>query len=45
MQIRYADHDGWPMDCVEFDIINPHCQKVFKCYTSQVQHFGNTSTS
>lgn len=45
MQIRYADHNGWNMDYLEFDIINPYRQKVVKCYISQVQHFGNTSTS
>ncbi len=43
MQIRYADHNGWNMDYLEFDIINSYCQKVVKCYISQVQHFGNTS--
>ena len=45
MQIRYADHYGWPMDYLEFDIINPHRQKVVKFFTSQVQHFGNNATS
>lgn len=45
MQIRYSDHYGWPMDYLKFDIINPHRQKVAKCFTSQVPHFGNTATS
>lgn len=45
MQTRYTDYYGWHMDYLEFDIINLHRQKVVKCFTSQVQHFGNTSTS
>ena len=45
MKIRYAEHLRWPIDYLEDGIIMPHRFKVVKCYTNQLMHFGNTSTS
>ena len=44
MEIKY--HDNWlAMDYLRDEIINPHKEKVVRCYTNQVMHFGNTATS
>ena len=45
MRAKYREHLGFLVDYLKDEIIWPHSQKVIWCYTNQVQHFGNTSTS
>ena len=45
MKAKYGERPGFPVDYLEDENIRPNSQKVIRCYTNQVQHFGNTSTS
>lgn len=43
MQLKYDD-DLVPMLYLQ-DLVRNHKEKIIKCFTDRVQHFGNTSTS
>ena len=45
MKQKYKDHPEFPAYYLEDEIICPHRHKLIRCYTNQVTHFGNTSTS
>ncbi len=45
MKQKYEDHLGFPVYYLEDEIIRPHRHILICCYTNQVTHFGNTSTS
>ena len=45
MKEKYDDHLGFPVYYLEDEIIHPHQHKLICCYTNQVTHFTNISTS
>ena len=45
MKQKYEDHLGFSANYLEDEIIRLHRHKLIRCYTTQVTHFGNTSTS
>ncbi len=45
MKQKYKDHLEFLAYYLEDEIIRPHRHKLIRCYTNQVSHFGNTSTS
>ncbi len=42
---KYEDHLEFPTYYLEDEIISSHRHKLIRCYTNQITHFGNTSTS
>ena len=45
MRAKYGERLGFPVNYLEDEIIRLYSQKFIRCYTNQVQHFENTSTS
>ncbi len=45
MRTQYGEQLEFPVDYLKDEIIQPYSQKVIRCYTNQIQHFKNTSTS
>ena len=44
MRFKFED-DIVPMDYLELEVVGPHKEKILRCYTNQIMHFGNTATS
>ena len=44
MQDTY-ETDIDPMIYLKDEVLGPHKEKIVRCYTNRVMHFGNTATS